>query len=125
MSTDKPSRKTLAEIAASRPEADLARIDTATEEEIARCEREDGGEAAFDWSGARAVARPPLPDVRGIRLQLGMTRDVFAKSFGLDLRAIEAWEQHRREPDRAARVLLAVIAHAPDAVRRALANLAA
>lgn len=125
MSTDKPSRKTLAEIAASRPQADLARIDATTEEEIAHYEKEDGAVAPFDWKGAKAVHRPPLPDVRAIRQQLGLTREAFAETFGLDLRAVEAWEQHRREPDRAARVLLAVIAHAPDAVRNALANLAA
>ncbi len=124
MSTDKRSPKTLTEIVASRPEADLARIDATTEEEIARFEREDGA-TEFEWTGARAVLRPPVPDVRAIRQRLGMTREVFAKAFGLELRAIEAWEQHRREPDRAARVLLAVIAEAPDIVKNAVAHFAA
>lgn len=122
MSTGKRSSKTLTEIATGKPQADLARLDAATDEEIARYEQEDGGERTFDWKGAKAVHRPPLPDVRAIRRKLGMTRDVFAKSFGLDLRAIEAWEQRRREPDRAARVLLTVIAHDPDSVRNALVN---
>ena len=47
MPTGKPSPKTLAEIAASRPEADLARIDATTEEQIAFYEREDG-DSGFD-----------------------------------------------------------------------------
>jgi putative transcriptional regulator len=34
--------------------------------------------------------------------------------------AIHAWEQGRRRPDRTARILLAVIAKEPAAVRRAL-----
>ena len=66
-----------------------------------------------------------MPDVRALRQQFGMTREVFAKTFGLDLRAVEAWEQQRREPDRAARILLAVIADAPEVVKNAVAHLAA
>ena|SRR5579872_4979350 len=125
MSTNKPVSKTLAEIAASRPVADLARIDAATEADINRYEQEDGTAAPIDWNEAKIVRRPPTPDVRALRQLLGLTRDGFAKTFGLDLRAVEAWEQHRREPDRAARVLLAVIAYAPDTVKNALAKLAA
>jgi putative transcriptional regulator len=124
MSIDKRSPKNLAEIVASRPRADLARIDATTEEEIAGYEREDGV-AGFDWKGAKATVRPPVPDVRALRQQFGMTREVFAKTFGLDLRAVEAWEQQRREPDRAARILLAVIADAPEVVKNAVAHLAA
>ncbi len=124
MSIDKHSPRTLAEIVASRPQADLAQIDATTEEEIARYEREDSV-AGFDWKGAKAMVRPPVPDVRAIRQQFGMTREQFAKTFGLDLRAVEAWEQRRREPDRAARILLAVIADAPDVVKNAVEHLAA
>ena len=36
--------------------------------------------------------------------------------------ALHAWEQGRRRPDRAARVLLAVIAKEPEAVLRALVS---
>jgi putative transcriptional regulator len=46
----------------------------------------------------------------------------FARAFGLDVTALHAWEQGRRRPDRAARVLLAVIAKEPQAVLRALAE---
>ena len=63
---------------------------------------------------------PPDLDVREIRRRLGMTRNEFAGRFGLDGRAVQDWEQGRRRPDRAARVLLAVIDHDPAVVERAL-----
>ena len=43
-------------------------------------------------------------------------------SFGLDVRAVQEWEQGRRVPDRAARVLLTVIDREPEAVVRALSG---
>lgn len=63
---------------------------------------------------------PPDLDVREIRRRLGMSRSEFAGRFGLDGRAVQDWEQGRRRPDRAARVLLAVIDHDPAVVERAL-----
>src|SRR5687767_2947283 len=57
---------------------------------------------------------PPDLDVREIRRRLGLTRTEFAGRFGLDGRAVQDWEQGRRRPDRAARVLLAVIDREPD-----------
>jgi putative transcriptional regulator len=38
---------------------------------------------------------------------------------------VRDWEQHRRQPEQAARVLLLVIAHNPTAVTEALAVVAA
>jgi putative transcriptional regulator len=60
------------------------------------------------------------PDVVGIRRRIGLSRQKFADRFGLDVRALQEWEQGRRQPDRAARVLLAVIDRNPQAVIRAL-----
>jgi putative transcriptional regulator len=40
--------------------------------------------------------------------------------FGLDVRAIQDWEQGRRHPDRSTRILLRVIEKEPAAVERAL-----
>ena len=59
-------------------------------------------------------------DVAALRKRLGLSQARFATRFGLDVTAIHAWEQGRRHPDRAARVLLQVIAREPDAVRRSL-----
>jgi len=68
------------------------------------------------------VEVPERVDVAAVRRRLGLSQTAFARAFGLDVTAIHAWEQGRRRPDRAARVLLAVIAKEPQAVLRALAG---
>jgi putative transcriptional regulator len=66
------------------------------------------------------VAVPEMVDVAALRARLNLSQAAFARTFGLDLGAVQAWEQQRRRPDRTARILLAVIAREPDAVMRAL-----
>src|ERR1700739_2965555 len=68
------------------------------------------------------VTVPERVDVAKVRHRLGLSQAAFARAFGLDVTALHAWEQGRRRPDRAARVLLAVIAKEPQAVMRALAE---
>jgi putative transcriptional regulator len=68
------------------------------------------------------VTVPEHVDVAKLRHRLGLSQAAFARTFGLDVTALHAWEQGRRQPDRAARVLLAVIAKEPQAVLRALAD---
>ena len=60
-------------------------------------------------------------DVKALRRKLGMSQARFAASFGFGLDAVQSWEQGRRRPEGPARILLKVIEHEPDAVRRALA----
>src|ERR1700730_14991822 len=67
------------------------------------------------------VTVPEHVDVASLRHRLGLSQAAFARTFGLDVTALHAWKQGRR-PDRAARVLLAVIAKEPHAVLRALAD---
>jgi DNA-binding transcriptional regulator YiaG len=59
-------------------------------------------------------------EVRAIRTRTGLSRPKFAERFGLDVRALQDWEQGRRAPDRAARVLLLTIDRHPEAVADAL-----
>ncbi len=66
------------------------------------------------------VTVPEDVDVRAIRARSGLSRSQVASRFGLDVRAVQDWEQRRRRPDRATRVLLRVIDRDPDAVIRAL-----
>lgn len=56
---------------------------------------------------------------RRLRWKLCMSQSEFASAFGIPLGTLRDWEQHRREPDRAARSYLKVIAQDPEAVRRA------
>ena len=63
---------------------------------------------------------PDEVNVRAIRKRLALTRAEFAKRFGFSPDAVKEWEIGRRTPDRSARVLLKIVEHEPDAVRRAL-----
>lgn len=74
--------------------------------------------------GVRAERRvvPGEVDVPAIRKGLGLSQEEFALRFGLDVGTLRGWEQGRFKPDRAARVLLQVIAREPAAVERALAD---
>jgi putative transcriptional regulator len=67
----------------------------------------------------RARARR-MPNVRSLRERMKLTQEEFAKRFGLPLGTVRDWEQGAHRPDRAAQVLLKVIATNPDAVVRAL-----
>jgi putative transcriptional regulator len=70
------------------------------------------------------VHAPADIDVLLIRRRLGLTREAFAARFGLQLGTVRDWEQRKRRPEGAARVLLTVIEREPDAVTRALADAA-
>jgi len=64
---------------------------------------------------------PAEVDVRQIRRQLKLSQGDFAAKFGLSVATVREWEQSRRTPEGAARVLLTVIEKEPEAVIRALA----
>lgn len=63
---------------------------------------------------------PEEIDVGAIRRQARMSQGEFARAYGFSKRSLEQWEQGRRSPTGAARVLLTVIAREPAAVLRAL-----
>ena len=48
-----------------------------------------------------------------------MSQSEFATAFGIPLGTLRDWEQHRREPDQAAKSYLEVIAREPEVVRKA------
>jgi len=67
--------------------------------------------------GRPAVTAPDDIDVRAVRLSIragaAATQEGFARLIGVPLRTVQAWEQCRRRPSGAARVLLAMIARYP------------
>jgi len=67
-----------------------------------------------------SVERLPAIDVRSVRQKLGLSQARFAARFGFTPATVKNWEQGRTQPDGPARVLLAVIAHHPEAVEDAL-----
>ena len=89
-------------------------VETALEEVLAHVR----GEVALP---VRIVDGPMADRIVALRKRLKLSRRKFAERFGLDVRALQEWEQGRRVPDRAARVLLTVIDREPDSVVRALA----
>lgn len=55
-------------------------------------------------------------DVAEIREGFKLTQEEFAEAFDLDLATLRGWEQGRREPDRATKAYLQVIAAEPEMV---------
>lgn len=56
------------------------------------------------------------PDVRSIRERFELSQSEFAGLLGISIKTLQNWEQGRRTPHGAARVLLQVAARHPDAV---------
>ena len=80
-------------------------------------------EVAEIEAGAAKPGRVFVPadiDVKAIRKRFGLSQNAFALQFGFKKATVRDWEQRRRRPEAAARVLLTVIAREPDAVMRAL-----
>jgi putative transcriptional regulator len=92
-----------------------------TEAEILANAKSDPDNLPLTDAQLRAMRRAiPHPNVKRIRKSLNLTQAGFAVRFGFDVAALRDWEQGRRNPDRAARILLSVIEHEPKAVDRAL-----
>jgi putative transcriptional regulator len=62
------------------------------------------------------------PRLRIIGRALDLTQEEFSVRFQIPLGTLRDWEQHRSEPDQAARAYLKVIAKDPDFVAAALAD---
>jgi putative transcriptional regulator len=71
-------------------------------------------------SEAQLARARRIPSVRALRKKLNLTQEEFAARFRIPLGTIRDWEQGAHRPDKAAQVLLTVIARDPDAVARAL-----
>ncbi|MBU8543488.1 MULTISPECIES: helix-turn-helix domain-containing protein [Roseomonadaceae] len=80
-----------------------------------------------DWQQGRGalhvVNRNPMPPerIRTIRKRLAKTARAFEEKFGIPAATLNNWEQGRRAPDPAARLLLEVMEREPEAVERAVA----
>ncbi len=68
------------------------------------------------------VQPPKKINVKAIREKLQVSQKDFAGYFGVSVRTIQEWEQHRRTPSAIARNFLKVIDRAPKAVLKALAG---
>lgn len=80
--------------------------------------------ARGDTAGSKTyqVRTAPVVDCKAIRQRMGLTQAEFARRFGFRLATLQDWEQGKRQPDTAARLLYRVIEREPEAVERALAD---
>ena len=74
----------------------------------------------FSDSDEPIIRRPradiPSVDVSKIRSKVGMSQEMFAVSIGVPVGTVTSWEQGRRQPIGAAKVLLALLARKPSLV---------
>src|SRR4051794_17953430 len=97
---------------------DWSRADAMTEAEMEAAARSDPDAKPFSDAELKRMKRVPAAKV--IRRILDLSQEEFARAFGIPIGTLRDWEQGRVEPDQAARSYLKVIAHDPDAVRKAL-----
>ena len=72
-------------------------------------------------AAARVVRVAVKPaDIKTARKKVGLSRDAFARAFGLSPATLRKWENGEREPTGAARVLLTIINREPEAALRAI-----
>jgi putative transcriptional regulator len=100
------------------PKSDWRAFDAMGDQERHRAAASDP-DAHPATAGQLARARR-APSVRALRQKLNLTQEQFAARFHLPLGTVRDWEQGAHRPDKAAQVLLTVIARDPDAVARAL-----
>ena len=62
------------------------------------------------------VTVPPSVDVKAIRERLHMSQQEFAIRYGFPIGTLRNWEQGRRQPEGAARLLLTIIDRRPEVV---------
>jgi putative transcriptional regulator len=100
------------------PKSDWRAFDATSEEARHRAAVSDpDAQPATEAQLARARR---VPTVRALRKKLNLTQEQFSARFHLPLGTVRDWEQGAHRPDKAAQVLLTVIAKDPDAVARAL-----
>jgi putative transcriptional regulator len=100
---------------------DWSKIDAMTDADIAK--QIASNPDTFDVSDLKGWVRvDPVKgsQIAALRRRMKLSQARFAKKFGLRLRTIQEWEQGRRQPEEAARILLKVIEREPAAVERAL-----
>ena len=100
------------------PSSDWRAFDAMSEEERHRAALSDAD--APPATAAQLARARRAPTVGALRKKLNLTQEEFAKRFHLPLGTVRDWEQGAHRPDRAAQVLLTVIARDPEAVARAL-----
>ncbi|MFL5281282.1 MAG: helix-turn-helix domain-containing protein [Rhodopila sp.] len=105
---------TLAEILASKPDVDLAKIDATTDDDIHQHMHEDG------YDPDQAVRDEDIISPAIIRKRLGLSQRRFAEAIGIPVATLQNWDQGRTPMEPSARALMTILAREPEAAMRAL-----
>jgi putative transcriptional regulator len=99
---------------------DWSRLDAMSEGEVLAAARADPDAPPSTPEQLKRMRR--ISPAKHLRWKLGLSQAEFAERFHIPLGTLRDWEQHRTEPDRAARAYLKVIAADAGFVERALAS---
>lgn len=64
----------------------------------------------------RQVQVPQVVDVKAIRARTGLSQVAFASRYGFSAGAVRDWEQKRKPPEKANRLLLTIIDRRPEVI---------
>jgi len=98
---------------------DWARLRAMTDEEVTSAAEGDPDARPVTPEQLRTARR--VPRAKTLRRALALTQEEFSVRYHIPLGTLRDWEQGRCQPDQPARAYLAVIAHDPEGVKRALA----
>jgi putative transcriptional regulator len=99
---------------------DWTRLDAMTDAQRHQAALSDPDARPLTEDDFRRMKRTPRAKI--IRRALGLSQEDFAARYHIPIGTLRDWEQGRVEPDQAARAYLTVIAHDPEAVRKALSS---
>jgi putative transcriptional regulator len=99
---------------------DWTRLDAMTDAQRHQAALSDPDARPLTEDNFRRMKRTPRAKI--IRRALGLSQEDFAARYHIPIGTLRDWEQGRVEPDQAARAYLTVIAHDPEAVRKALSS---
>ncbi len=85
-------------------------------EELVHSVREGGAVLRGQKTPSRTFEWQPL-DIKAIRQRFGLSQSRFAAMMGISTSTLRNWEQGRRRPRGAARILLEIASRNPQAVR--------
>ena len=78
--------------------------------------------ANITWTVAGDKRIETKEDVQALRQEFGVSQSVFAKFMGVSINTLQNWEQGRRQPTGAARVLLTIAYRQPTLFRETVAD---
>ena len=115
----KAARNLREQRSAKRAAIDWTEADALSDEEIHKAALADPDAQPLTRRQLARMKR--ITPVKRLRIELGLSQAEFAERFQIPVGTLRDWEQHRSEPDQAAKAYLKVIAKDAEFVRRALA----